>query len=287
MIAAQRERIGAPLGHAPASRPGPFDLRLSRVGLGTAGLHTIDRQIARAVIARAIERGLTHLDTAEVYGYGAGESLVGEAIAPLRDRVFLTTKIDPRRASYRGTQRACEESLRRLRTDRIDLYLLHAPRGSRPLDETFAAFEELRHQGKIMAWGVSNFSAEDLGEAVRVAGPGRIACDQVLDNILAPRSAALAAACEAHGVTLVGYRPLGAGRFPAVGTPARAALDLIAHDYGVSPRAVALAWLTSHRRRTFAIPMTSNPAHVDELAEALTLTLDDESLAVLDGLAGA
>src|SRR5690242_9505547 len=153
------------------TRPfGPTALEVPVLGLGTWNMEGDDKKHAHAAIRRALELGLTHLDTAEMYGKGRVESLVGEAIAGRREGVFLASKVLPQNATYDGTLRACEASLRRLRTDHLDLYLLHW-RGDVPLAETFRAFEALRAQGKTRAWGVSNFDDRDLDEALAAAGP--------------------------------------------------------------------------------------------------------------------
>src|SRR6476660_5543565 len=141
-----------------------------------------DRESAIVAIRRAIELGAVHIDTAEIYGRGFVEELVGEAIAGYRAEVFLASKIHPEHATYAGTLLACEKSLRRLRTDRLDLFLLHW-RGTQPLEETIRAFEELTKEGKILAWGLSNFDVPDLEAAIEIAGEGVIACNQVLYNL--------------------------------------------------------------------------------------------------------
>src|SRR5512146_1290140 len=157
------------------TRPfGPLGLEVPVLGLGTWNMERDDKKRAVAAIRRALELGLTHIDTAEMYGDGRVETLVGEAIAGRRDGVFLASKVLPQHATFDGTLRACEASLRRLGTDHLDLYLLHW-RGDVPLADTFRAFEALRAQGKIRAWGVSNFADDDLDEALAAAGPRRIA----------------------------------------------------------------------------------------------------------------
>jgi diketogulonate reductase-like aldo/keto reductase len=149
------------------------------IGLGTWKMERDDRGGAIAALREGLDRGLSHIDTAELYGDGAVESLVGEAIEGRRDDVFLVSKVSPEHATYEGTLRACEKSLRRLRTDRLDCYLLHWP-GPHPLAETVRAFEALVGQQKIRSWGVSNFDVGELDDALAAGGPGRIACDQVL-----------------------------------------------------------------------------------------------------------
>src|SRR4051812_34368373 len=148
---------------------------------------------------------MTHVDTAELYGWGRVEEMVAEVIAGQRDELFVVSKVHPRNASYEGTLKACDASLKRLRTDRLDTYLLHWP-GSFPLEDTIRAFEKLVAAGKIRAWGVSNFDVDDLEQAYRIAGPGKIACNQVLYH-LQERSieARVIPWCEEHGVAVVGY----------------------------------------------------------------------------------
>lgn len=152
------------------------------LGLGTWQMERDGPQSVVEALRTGVELGMTHIDTAELYGSGRVEELVGEAISGKRDRIFLVSKVIPSNATRRGTVRACEASLKRLQTDRLDCYLLHWP-GEHPLEETIAAFEELQHSGKIRAWGVSNFDADELDAALRIAGPGKIACNQVLYNL--------------------------------------------------------------------------------------------------------
>ena len=238
------------------------------IGIGTWKMEHDDRAAAIAAIRRAVELGMTHVDTAELYGSGRVETLVGEALTGLRDRVFLVSKVLPQNASYAGTLRACEQSLTRLRTDRLDCYLLHW-RESLPLEGTFRAFEKLVADGKIRAWGVSNFDHDDLAEALALVGPGKIACNQVeyhltdrtIEHTVVPW-------CEQHGVAVVGYSPFGSGSFRSTKP-----LDAVAKRLGATPRQVALAFLT-RRPSLFAIPKSANPAHVDELARAVTLDAD-------------
>ena len=174
---------------------------VSVIGQGTWYLDRGDRKAAVAALRRGIERGTTHIDTAEMYG--DAELVIADAIADRRDDLFLVSKVLPSNASRRGTITACERSLKRLKTDRLDCYLLHW-RGSYPLEDTVAAFEELVEAGKIKSWGVSNFDAVDLDEMLAVAGQGRIACNQVLYHL---KERAIEHAvipwCERHGVAVV------------------------------------------------------------------------------------
>jgi diketogulonate reductase-like aldo/keto reductase len=146
------------------------------IGQGTWYIEEADAATAIAALRRGLDLGMTHIDTAEMYGSGAAEDLVGAAIAGRRDEVFLVSKVLPQNASRNGTIAACERSLKRLKTDRFDCYLLHW-RGSHPLEDTIAAFERLRADGKILSWGVSNFDVDDLEEVNRIAGPGHPACN--------------------------------------------------------------------------------------------------------------
>ncbi len=245
------------------------------LGLGTWQMEEDPLPGAVAALRRGVELGMAHVDTAEMYGSGRVEEIVGEALRGIRDRVFLVSKLLPSNASYAGTLRACERSLRRLRTDRLDGYLLHWP-GSHPLEETFRAFEKLRADGKIRTWGVSNFDVEGMEEAVRIAGPGRIACNQVLYN-LGERTIehGLLPWCRDGGVALVAYTPLAARSFRSA-----PALDRVAAARGCGPRAVALAFLL--RRGAFAIPKSSRPEHVEENAGAAALRLSDEEADGID-----
>ena len=260
---------------------GPAGMEVSRVGQGTWQLEEEDRERTIAALRQGLDAGLTHIDTAEMYGDGSVEALVAEAIAGGRDEVCLASKVLPWNSSYEGTISACNQSLRRLRTDHIDLYLLHW-RGSHPLEETIRAFEELKSGGKIRAWGVSNFDVKDLEEAFKVAGDGKIACNQVLYH-LGERAVehAVISWCEEHSVSVVAYSPLGSGNFPSPRSAGGRVLDDIAQAHDVSPRAVALAFLT-RRPSTFAIPRASHPEHVLENAVALDLDLEDAEIAAID-----
>ena len=149
---------------------GSTEREVAIIGQGTWNIEQADAETAIAALRRGLDLGMTHIDTAEMYGSGAAEELVGEAIAGRRDEVFLVSKVLPHNASRNGTIAACERSLKRLKTDRLDCYLLHW-RGSHPLADTVAAFERLSADGKILSWGVSNFDVDDLDEVRQVAGP--------------------------------------------------------------------------------------------------------------------
>lgn len=251
------------------------------IGQGSWYIERSDRAEAVAALRRGLDLGLTHLDTAEMYGDGRSEAIIGEAIAGRREEVFLVSKVLPHNASKAGVRAACERSLRHLKTDRLDCYLLHW-RGPHPLAETFAAFEALKAEGKILSWGVSNFDEDDLDEALDVAGPGQITCNQVLYHL---RERAIEHAvipwCERHSVAVTAYSPFGHDGFPAAGSPGGQLLAEIASAHGASPRQVALAFLT-RRPGVFAIPKAGTQAHVEDNAGALRLRLTEGDLARID-----
>src|SRR5207247_8964742 len=195
-------------------RFGPTKSEVPVIGQGTWYDERIDREATIAALRRGLDLGMTHIDTAEMYADGAAEEIVGEAIAGRREEVFLVSKVLPQNASRTGVLRACEASLRRLRTDRLDCYLLHWP-GRHPLADTIAAFEQLRREGKVRAWGVSNFGVEEMERTAAIAGAERIACDQVLYH-LEERTIehAVIPWCVTRGIAVVGYSPFGSGRFP-------------------------------------------------------------------------
>jgi diketogulonate reductase-like aldo/keto reductase len=260
---------------------GPGRKPVAVIGEGTWQMEGADRREAVRAIQRGLDAGVTHVDTAEMYGQGVVEEIVGEAIAGRRDEVFLVSKVLPSNASYAATLRACEASLARLGTDRLDVYLLHW-RGRHPLEETFRAFERLERDGKARAFGVSNFDVGDLDIALAIAGEGRIACNQVLYH-LNDRSIehAVIPWCERHGVSVVAYSPLGAGRFPSLSRGGGRVLAEIGADHGVSPRAVALRFLV-RRPSVFAIPKAARVEHVLDNARAGDLRLSDAELARID-----
>lgn len=254
---------------------------VSSIGQGSWYSEQGDRREAIAAFRRGLDLGLTHIDTAEMYGDGRSEALIGEAIDGRRDEVFLVSKVLPHNASRRGVQAACERSLKHLRTDRLDCYLLHW-RGPHPLAETFAAFEALKQEGKILSWGVSNFDEDDLDEALAVAGSGRIACNQVLYHL---RERAIEHAvipwCERNRVAVVAYSPFGHDDFPAAGSAQGKVLAEIAANHGATARQVALAFLT-RRDSVFAIPKAGRVAHVEDNAGALSLALSEAEIARID-----
>jgi diketogulonate reductase-like aldo/keto reductase len=252
---------------------------VSVIGQGTWYIDRGDRKDAIAALRRGVDLGMTHIDTAEMYG--DAELVIAEAIAGRRDDVFLVSKVLPSNASRRGTITACERSLARLKTDRLDCYLLHW-RGSYPLDETVAAFDELTRAGKIRSWGVSNFDTDDLNELLAVAGKGKIACNQVLYH-LQERAIehAVIPWCERHGVAVVAYSPFGHNDFPSPRSKAGQALQTIADAHDASPRQVGLSFLT-RQACVFAIPKAASQEHAADNAASANLTLGESEIAALD-----
>jgi diketogulonate reductase-like aldo/keto reductase len=241
------------------------------LGQGTWNLNG-DRRQAVAALRRGIELGMTHIDTAEMYG--DAEVIIAEAIEGRRDGLFIVDKVLPSNASRKGTLTACERSLKRLKTDRIDCYLLHW-RGSYPLADTVAAFEELVEKGKILSWGVSNFDVDDLEEIVELSG--KVSCNQVLYH-LGERAIehSVIPWCEEHDVAVVAYSPYGSGNFPK-----SKVLDEVAARHGATPRQVALRFLTRNPA-VLAIPKAGNPRHTEENAGAARLKLSVQDLQALD-----
>jgi diketogulonate reductase-like aldo/keto reductase len=235
------------------------------------------RQAEADAVRLGIDLGMTLIDTAEMYGEGGAEEVVGEAIAGRRDQVFIVSKVYPHNASRKGVPAACERSLKRLRTDRIDLYLLHW-RGGIPLAETVEAFEALRTVGKIRYWGVSNLDTDDMEELAELPDAARCATDQVLYNA-GTRGIEfdLLPWCRGHSMPVMAYSPVGQG-----GRLLRsAALTKIAAWHGVTPAQVAIAW-TLRGDGVISIPKAADPAHVRENATAADLALTEEDLAEID-----
>lgn len=257
---------------------GATGLTVPVIGQGTWYLEQAPRPAAVAALRRGLDLGLSHIDTAELYGSGAAEEIVGEAIAGRRDEVFLVSKVMPNHASHAGTIAACEASLARLRTDRLDCYLLHW-RGRFPLEETIAAFDELQQAGKIVSWGLSNFDVPHLEAARQIAGDGRIACNQVLYH-LGERGIehAVIPWCTAHGVAVVGYSPFGSGNFPARTSNGGRVLAEIARSRNATPRQVALSFLT-RQPALLTIPKAASVPHVEENAGAGDLVLSEVEIA--------
>jgi diketogulonate reductase-like aldo/keto reductase len=261
-------------------RFGSTDREVAIIGQGTWNIDQSDRASAITALRRGLDLGLYHIDTAEMYGSGEAERVVAEAIAGRRDEVFLVSKVLPENASRAETLAACGRTLSRLRTDHLDCYLLHW-RGQHPLGETIAALEQLRGQGDILAWGVSNFDIEDLEEAHELCGEGegRLVCNQVLYH-LGRRSIEhhVIPWCEAHGVAVVGYSPFGHGNFPRSDTSSGQVLARVAAAHGATPRQVALAFLV-RRPSLFTIPKSADIIHVEENAGAADLQLTAAEIA--------
>ena len=256
--------------------------RVAAIGQGTWKIEESPADSAVAALRRGLDLGLTHIDTAEMYGGGAAERLVGEAIAGRRHEVFLASKVLPGNASKQGTLASCEKSLQRLRTDRLDCFLLHW-RGHHPLEQTIAAFEELQRAGKILSWGVSNFDVADLDEVAAIAGPGHPVCNQVLYH-LAERAIehAVLPWCQKHGTAVVAYTPFGQASAPFdARTRQGRVLAQIALTHGATVRQVALRFLLRHPQ-VFVIPKAASAAHVEENAGALALELTGAELAAVD-----
>ena len=250
------------------------------IGQGSWYIDRGDRRSAVAALRRGIELGMTHIDTAEMYG--DAELVIAEALAGgRRDDLFLVSKVLPSNASRRGTIAACERSLKRLKTERLDCYLLHW-RGSYPLEDTVAAFDELIAAGKIRSWGVSNFDTDDLNELLAVAGKGKIACNQVLYH-LQERAIehGVIPWCERNGVAVVAYSPFGHNDFPSPRSKAGEALQAIANAHRATPHQVALAFLT-RIPSVFAIPKAASAEHAADNAAAGKMVLGTNEIAALD-----
>jgi diketogulonate reductase-like aldo/keto reductase len=256
--------------------------KVALIGQGTWNIERGNPARAIAALRRGLELGMTHIDTAEMYGSGEAEELVGLAISGRRDEVFLVSKVLPTNATSSGVVSACEASLAHLKTDRLDCYLLHW-RGRYPLEDTIAGFQLLRQQGKILAWGVSNFDVPDLEEVRGIAGMGHPACNQVLyhleeraiENSVLPW-------CDEHGVAVVGYSPFGhKGGLPGARANRGRVLKEIADAHGATVHQVALRFLV-RRPPLFTIPKASNPEHAAENAGAGALQLSEAELAQID-----
>ena len=244
------------------------------LGLGTwmTGERRSEAAAELAALKLGLDLGFDLIDTAEMYGNGGAETIVAQAIARRRDKIFLVSKVLPQNASRAGTVKACEASLKRLATDRLDLYLLHWA-GSHPLDDTIEGFEQLKRAGKILRWGVSNF---DLAE-MEPLGATAVASNQVLYN-LARRGIEfdLLPWCRARGIPVMAYSPIEQGRILHNKT-----LVALAKERGCSAAQIALAWLL-RQEGVVTIPKATNPAHVRENRAALEMSLSAAECAALD-----
>jgi diketogulonate reductase-like aldo/keto reductase len=258
----------------------PSGEQVSAIGQGTWYMGDRKSEAAREIAALqlGIDLGMTLIDTAEMYADGGAEQIVGKAVSGRRDQVFIVSKVYPQNASRTGVPAACERSLKRLNTDRIDLYLLHW-RGGHPLAETVAAFEALKQAGKIRHWGVSNLDTADMEELFGVPGGGHCAANQVLYH---PGSRGieyeLLPWCEKRRVAIMAYSPLGHTTSRLLRSPG---LVAVANRHGVTPAQVALAWGLRHPH-VISIPKASDPVHVRENAAAIDVRLTDEDLAEID-----
>lgn len=256
----------------------PSGKSVPAMGIGTWNMGDSKTDMTKEIasIRKAIELGMTVVDTAEMYGNGRSEEVVGQAIEALRDDVFLISKVLPSNASAKGTIDACERSLKRLGTDHLDLYLLHW-RGGVPLEETVSAFEKLKADGKISDWGVSNFDTDDMEELFSVTDGKNCAANQVLYN-LSRRGPEfdLLPWCQSHGVPLIAYSPIEQGRILS-----NHELIRIAKAYQATPAQVALAFLLE-RDGVMPIPKSSSPERVAENREAVELEITDEDWSALD-----
>ncbi len=262
--------IGRPFGATGVSVP--------VIGQGTwaMGESRASRKAEVAALRLGIELGMTHLDTAEMYADGGAEEVVADAVAGQRDRVFIVSKVLPSNASYAGTVRACEQSLKRLKSGHIDLYLVHWWSSLHPIAETMKAMEELVARGLVRFIGVSNFDVAQMKAAQAALTRARLVCNQVLYHL---RDRAIEKDvlpyCERNRIAVVGYTPLNKGGF------LRGAVADVAKRHGVTPRQVALNFLT-RRPALFTIPKASQPEHVRENAAALDFTLTPEDLRAID-----
>lgn len=248
------------------------------LGLGTWQLaeNPARRRDEIAALQHGIDLGMTLIDTAEMYGDGAAEELVGEAIAGRREEIFLVSKVLPQHATRRGTIAACEGSLRRLRTGQIDLYLLHW-RGHVPLEETLAGFATLVEAGKIRYWGVSNFDVQDMEELVALPHGSEVATNQVLYNLMRRGIEwDLLPWCRKRGLPIMAYSPIEQGRLLA-----EPEVKAIAARHHATPAQVALAWVL-RQEGVLAIPKAGTPAHMRENRTTLDLRLTKRDLAELD-----
>lgn len=262
------------------------DLDVPVIGMGTWMIEgrSIDAE-RRAIEALqlGLDLGMNHIDTAEMYGNGRAEELVAEAVDGQREQVFLVSKVLPSNASYEGTLKACERSLKRLKTDFIDLYLLHWPSSQHPIEETMRAMEKLVDEGMIKFIGVSNFDVEQLREAQNALVKHRIACNQVLYH-LAYRGIEreLLPYCAENGIAIVGYSPFGHGNFLSSHSRGRKVLAEIAKRQNRTVRQVALNFLTRDSN-LFTIPKAGNPDHIRENSGAVgNWNLTDEDIVTID-----
>jgi diketogulonate reductase-like aldo/keto reductase len=261
----------------------PSGRQIPVLGQGTwrMGEDDAKRRAEVAALRLGLDLGMALIDTAEMYGEGGAEDVIGEAIAGRRTEVFLVSKVYPHNATRRGAVEACGRSLQRLKTDYLDLYLLHW-RGSVPLAETLEAFQALKRAGKIRDYGVSNFDQDDMGEARALPGGDQIATDQVLYNLRHRNIEwGLLPWCRRRGIPVMAYSPIDHSAGKQRGMLDQPQLKSVASRHGATPAQVALAWLL-RQGGVVVIPKASHAAHVRENRAALDLTLTDEDLTELD-----
>ena len=257
---------------------GSTGVKVPVIGQGTWQL----RKEGIEALRTGIKLGMTHIDTAEMYT--GAEEVIAEAVRQGRDKIFLVSKVLPSNASYKGTLQACDASLKRLRTDYLDVYLLHWWGGSHPIADTMRAMEELVAVGKIRYIGVSNFDVRHLKQAQKALAHEKIVCNQVLYHL---RSRAVEnevlAYCESQNIAVVGYSPFGQGDFPAEHSKQGKVLETIGQRHGKTPRQIALNFLTRHKS-LFTIPKASKVEHVRENAGGTGWDLTEEDLELIDSV---
>ena len=262
----------------PSLAPLQIGASMPRFGIGTwrMGERASQAQAEIAAIRAALERGMTLIDTAEMYGDGGAEEIIAQAVSGARERLYVVSKVYPHNASRKGSIAACERSLKRLRMDYLDCYLLHWP-GEHPIAETVDAFETLKAQGKIRAWGVSNFDVADMQELVTVGNGANVATNQVLYN-LSRRGVEfdLLPWQRERGIVTMAYSPIEQARLLE-----SAPLQTLAREIGVTPAQVAIAWLL-RQPDVIVIPKTTHVARLEENLGALSLRLDAQTLTALD-----
>ena len=262
------------------------DVKVPIIGQGTWMIEGNNKDTeARAIetLKLGSDLEMTHIDTAEMYGNGHTEELVAQAISGRRrDEVFLVSKVLPSNASYEGSLKACKRSLKRLKTNWLDLYLLHWPSSYYPITETMRAMEKLVSDGLIRLIGVSNFDIEELNEAENALKNERMACNQVLYH-LGNRGIErrLLPYCTEKGIAVVGYAPFGHGDFPSPQTPGGRILEEIARRHNCTARQIALNFLTRHDY-VFTIPKTTRPERVKENSESVGWKLTDDDVMAID-----
>jgi diketogulonate reductase-like aldo/keto reductase len=256
--------------------------QVSEIGQGTWNIEHVPIDTAVLALRRGIDLGMTHIDTAEMYGSGKAERMIAKAIKGRRNEVFLVSKVLPSNASRKGVVQACEATLARLDTDRLDCYLLHW-RGTHPLGETVAAFDQLLHDGKILSWGVSNFDVNDLEELHKLSSLQPPACNQVLYHLQERGTEhAVIPWCSTHGIAVVAYSPFGSqSGFPAPQSAGGRLLQQIADLHGATPRQVALRFLLRNPS-VLAIPKATTAEHVVDNAKAGELELSDTEVARIE-----